>query len=97
MCQVCWERDKRVIEYDHAHHIKPRETHPQLVMDPTNIMLLCEKHHDETHAQQRAGDPMAGRYSGAGGGTESPVNRAYKKSATISDHATLATTQTERN
>ena len=49
-CEVCWNRDGRVINYRHLHHIKPRSLFPELVMDAANVQLLCVDHHDETHS-----------------------------------------------
>lgn len=52
-CQLCWERDQRIVPYDHKHHIVPRSDAPELAMNADNIMLLCESHHEEMHAQER--------------------------------------------
>ena len=27
------------------HHVKPRDTHPELRLDPENIQALCKSHH----------------------------------------------------
>ena len=51
-CEVCWERDHRLTDFDHMHHILPRETHPELTMDEDNVMLLCVPHHDEIHGKK---------------------------------------------
>ncbi len=49
-CAVCWERDGIITPFDELHHIKPRSTHPELVMDEHNVELLCANCHDEKHA-----------------------------------------------
>ena len=60
MCRLCWERDRRVVKYDHKHHIKPREEAPELAMDESNIDLLCEHHHNEIHGHEQPEDPGEG-------------------------------------
>ena len=33
------------------HHIKPRSTHPELLADPSNIILLCVRCHARVHGR----------------------------------------------
>lgn len=37
------------------HHVKPRETHPELTYEPSNIVGLCNSHHSRVEGQIRAG------------------------------------------
>jgi hypothetical protein len=34
---------------EHGHHIKGRWRYPLLALEPSNIMMLCVRHHARTH------------------------------------------------
>lgn len=38
----------------HAHHKKPKSTHPELALDPDNGMTLCYRCHKAEHERMRA-------------------------------------------
>lgn len=48
-CDVCWKRDGIIRDFEELHHIKPRSTHPHLVMVASNVLLLCHACHMEIH------------------------------------------------
>jgi 5-methylcytosine-specific restriction endonuclease McrA len=33
----------------HVHHIKPRWKYPLLALEPTNLRVLCARHHAQAH------------------------------------------------
>ena len=45
----------------HAHHIKPRATHPELILDLENGRTLCYKCHKATHERARPVRVRTGR------------------------------------
>lgn len=47
-CQECGDTDKI-----HAHHIKHRDTHPELMLDVKNGKALCHSCHSKHHAKSR--------------------------------------------
>ena len=47
-CQVCGV-DKTRKNPIHAHHIKPKKTYPELILDLDNGLTLCKKCHVELH------------------------------------------------
>jgi 5-methylcytosine-specific restriction endonuclease McrA len=50
VCQEC----KKWIQLPHLHHIKTRGSHPELALEPSNIILLCDKCHRSKHNQVEA-------------------------------------------
>lgn len=56
VCHLC-DIKGLVTAADTVHHIKPVETHPELRLDPENLMSLCRECHETLH----------GRGSGGGG------------------------------
>lgn len=36
-----------------VHHIQPLREHPELALDPDNLISLCPRHHEEKHAERR--------------------------------------------
>jgi len=40
-CRICIAQSRRVV----AHHIIPRREAPNLALDPTNLITLCDAHH----------------------------------------------------
>jgi 5-methylcytosine-specific restriction protein A len=48
-CDVSGKGEARV------DHIKPRSTHPQLALDPTNLRTLCVLHDQQSHREKGSG------------------------------------------
>jgi uncharacterized protein (TIGR02646 family) len=36
-------------------HIKPRKTHPELALDPSNLRTLCSDHDNQSHREKASG------------------------------------------
>jgi 5-methylcytosine-specific restriction endonuclease McrA len=48
ICEKC----KKWVKTPDLHHIKTRGAHPELALNPSNIILLCHDCHLETHGQK---------------------------------------------
>jgi 5-methylcytosine-specific restriction endonuclease McrA len=47
MCEVCGSTDQL-----HVHHIRGWADHPELRLDPDNLMLLCRGCHIDAHRKE---------------------------------------------
>ena len=45
VCILC----KKWVKYPELHHVKKRSTNPELILDPKNIMILCQDCHLEVN------------------------------------------------
>ena len=54
LCEIC-DKHGIVRPLDVVHHVLPIETHPELRLDPDNLMSLCTEHHEEIHKDERWG------------------------------------------
>ena len=48
VCEICGS-DKSL----QVHHILPRSSNPELIMDKENLMVLCEECHKKIHAKDK--------------------------------------------
>jgi len=53
LCRRCWSRG-RLVAGNVVHHIKPRETHSELALDPENLVTWCDSCHAQHHRLQEA-------------------------------------------
>lgn len=53
-CQICGQGQSRSNKL-HAHHIKPKKTNPELVLDVNNGQTLCAKCHTNVHSGRHRG------------------------------------------
>lgn len=53
LCERCYKAN-RLKPADHVHHRVPINEAPELRMDITNLMSLCEECHRAIHAEERA-------------------------------------------
>lgn len=43
-CEKCGELHNLTV-----HHVKPRQTHPELAFEPSNLVVLCQECHNIVH------------------------------------------------
>ena len=51
VCQEC-KRYGRIRQAKEVHHIKHRDTYPDLIYDPTNCVSLCKACHNKQHPEK---------------------------------------------
>ena len=61
MCQDCLALKRagariRVNPATVVHHIKPREEHPELALELSNLISLCERCHNKRHPEKGGSD-----------------------------------------
>lgn len=57
ICQDCLARKRagariRARRAVVVHHIQPRETHPELALEPLNLISLCDACHNKRHPEK---------------------------------------------
>lgn len=52
LCENCLEKYSKATPAVHVHHMKPIATHPELRLEWSNLMSVCEPCHNELEGQR---------------------------------------------